>query len=301
MPWFGYAEFEIRPSEAGPKTAVILPDLATCSACLAEIFDPGDRRFHYPFTNCTHCGPRYSIIQALPYDRQFTSMKNFEMCAECLAEYHNPGDRRFHAQPNACGRCGPQIEYWDAQGQVLAQGNVALNRAVDALGRGKILAVKGLGGFQLWVDAHNPGAIADLRQRKQRPAKPLALMYPGLEAIQADCDLDRLSMALLTSPSAPIVLLRKTKNSLLPSSLAPGTKDLGVMLAYTPLHHLLLADFAGPVVATSGNLAGEPICIENVEALERLVAIADYFLVHDRPILRAVDDSVMRLIHWSLD
>ncbi|BFM38756.1 carbamoyltransferase HypF [Synechocystis sp. LKSZ1] len=295
-PLVHFTQFEIRASVPGPKTATILPDLATCPACLVDIFDPQNRRYRYPFTNCTHCGPRYSIIEGLPYDRGATSMRAFPLCPACEQEYRDPGNRRFHAQPNACPACGPQIELWDTTGQVIAQKQEALTKTLEALQAGKIVAIKGLGGFQLWVDAHQEGAVQRLRQRKHRPAKPLAVMYPQLNQIAEDCDVGQEEADLLTSPAAPIVLLRKKSNFSLAPSLAPNNPELGAMLPCTPLHHLLLKDYGGPVVATSGNVAGEPICIENAEALQRLSAIADLFLVHNRPIVRPVDDSVVRVI-----
>jgi hydrogenase maturation protein HypF len=295
-PLVHFPRFEIRASVPGPKTATILPDLATCPACLAEIFDPQNRRYRYPFTNCTHCGPRYSIIEGLPYDRGATSMRAFSLCAGCEQEYRDPGNRRFHAQPNACPACGPQIELWDATGQILAQGEGVLTKTLVALQQGKIVAIKGLGGLQLWVDARQERAVQRLRQRKYRPVKPLAVMYPQLDQVSQDCDVGPAEADLLTSPAAPIVLLRKRSRFSLAPSLAPNNPELGAMLPSTPLHHLLLRDYVGPVVATSGNLAGEPICIDNAEALQRLSAIADLFLVHNRPIVRSVDDSVVRVI-----
>lgn len=291
-----FTRFEIRASVNGPKTATILPDLATCPACLSDIFDPTNRRYRYPFTNCSHCGPRYSIIEALPYDRDATSMRCFSLCPACQQEYQDPGNRRFHAQPNACPACGPQVALWSVTGRIIAQGEAALRQTLAALGAGKMIAIKGLGGFQLWVDARQERAVQYLRQRKHRPAKPLAVMYPQLDQIAWDCDCDPEEATLLTSPAAPIVLLRKKSSFSLASSLAPNNPELGVMLPYTPLHHLLLKDYGGPVVATSGNRAGEPICIDNAEALERLQAVADLFLVHNRPIVRPVDDSVLRII-----
>jgi len=300
VPCQGFTDFKIRASEAGAKTALILPDLATCRDCWAEIFDPGDRRYRYPFTNCTHCGPRYSIIAGLPYDRSQTSMQGFRLCAECQREYDDPGDRRFHAQPNACHRCGPQVQLWDAGGQVLASREAALSQTVGWLQEGKIVAVKGVGGFQLWVDATQAEAVQELRRRKNRPHKPFAVMFPQLASVAACCYCDAMEQKYLTSPQAPILLLRQRANFLLAANLAPGNLELGAMLPSMPLHGLLLEALQKPVVATSGNRSGEPICIDNQEALEHLSAIADYFLVHDRPILRAVDDSVGRVIEGQL-
>ncbi|MCW6037888.1 carbamoyltransferase HypF [Spirulina subsalsa FACHB-351] len=290
----GYADFTIRPSVTGEKTALVLPDLATCPDCLAEVFDPQNRRFHYPFTNCTHCGPRYTIIRGLPYDRPQTTMVGFPMCPDCEAEYHDPSDRRFHAQPNACPRCGPQLAFWTRQGEATAQGEAALQQAIIALQEGQILAVKGLGGFHLMADAQNAQAVAQLRQRKRRPDKPFAVMYPSLSAVKAHCWVSPLEAELLQSPEAPIVLLRKRPQQPLVEAVAPLNPNLGVMLPYTPLHHLLLQGVNRPLVATSGNLANEPICTDEGEAVQRLGGIADVFLVHNRPIVRAVDDSVVR-------
>ncbi|MGK7957250.1 MAG: carbamoyltransferase HypF, partial [Crocosphaera sp.] len=291
-----YSTFEIRHSSSGEKTAIVLPDLATCSDCLQEIFDPNNRRYLYPFTNCTNCGPRYTIIEKLPYDRPHTTMKMFTMCEYCQAEYDKPLDRRFHAQPNACPLCGPRLQLWNQKGDVLANKNDALNLGIKALKEGKILALKGLGGFQLLVNGRNIESVQQLRQRKHRPHKPFALMYSCLEAIQEDCEVKELEEQLLTSPQAPIVLLKRKNTASLSPDVAPNNPYLGVMLPSTPLHHLLLHNLDFPVVATSGNLGGEPICIEEKEALNRLKNIADLFLVHNRPILRPVDDSVVRVM-----
>lgn len=294
----GYAHFEIRQSEeSGKKTAVIMPDIATCPDCLQEIFDPRDRRYLYPFTNCTNCGPRFTIIAALPYDRPNTAMKKFAMCPACQNEYDDPRDRRFHAQPNACPHCGPHLELWQADGKVLAKNHEALQRSAHLVREGKILALKGIGGFLLIVDAGNDEAVMRLRARKKREAKPFALMYPTLTAIKADCHVSALEERLLQSPESPIVLLvRNAAIHNLQSAIAPHNPYLGVMLPYSPLHHLLLRELGFPVVATSGNLSDEPICIDEHEALARLGAIADAFLVHDRPIVRHVDDSVARVM-----
>jgi hydrogenase maturation protein HypF len=292
-----YQSFEIHESadNSSGKTAVILPDLAICEDCLQDIFNPLNRRYRYPFTNCTNCGTRYSIITALPYDRHHTTMGKFVMCADCQAEYDHPLDRRFHAQPNACPRCGPQLELWDRHGQVIATGDHALLITAQEIRAGKILSIKGLGGFQLVVDATNELAIAQLRSRKQRPHKPFAVMYPSLDYIQTDCQVSTLERQLLTAPEAPIVLLRKLDKNKHP--LISGNRSIGAMLPYTPLHHLLLTELQIPIVATSGNLASEPICIDNQEAIANLGNIADFFLVHNRDIAQPVDDSVVRLIN----
>ena len=298
----GYKGFEIRESEdQGAKSALISPDTAACPDCVREIFDSGDRRHRYPFTNCTNCGPRFTIIEALPYDRPNTSMKGFAMCADCLAEYHDPMDRRFHAQPNACPRCGPQLAFWDTDGNLRANADRALTAAAETLRAGGILALKGIGGFQLLVDARDGAAVARLRTRKRREAKPFALMYPMLDHVREDCRVSEMEERLLLSAESPIVLLdraapREDSGSRIAPSIAPGNPSLGVMLPSSPLHHLLLAELGFPIVATSGNLSDEPICIDEQEAVSRLAGIADAFLVHNRPIVRHMDDSVVRVI-----
>lgn len=292
----GETEFIIQHSTDGAKTAVILPEIATCQDCLKEIFNPLDRRFRYPFTNCTNCGPRYSIIESLPYDRENTTMKGFKMCHQCLSEYLEPLNRRFHAQPNACAKCGPHLELWDQEGQILAQNDQALFDTVQAIKDGKILAIKGLGGFHLVVDAKNQEAVTRLRLRKKRPDKPFALMYPSLELIKNDCEISSIEQELLTSVEAPIVLLKKKKKINLAQNIATNNNYLGVMLPYTPLHHLLMRELNCPIVATSGNLSDEPICTDEKDALQRLKSIADLFLTHNRPIVRPIDDSVVREI-----
>ena len=299
----GCKKFEIRASDTGGgKTALVLPDIATCPDCLREIFDPANRRFRYPFTNCTNCGPRFSIIEALPYDRANTSMKQFALCPACQAEYDNPRDRRFHAQPNACPVCGPRLEFWSATGEIIFGGDEALLAAAQAVRRGKIVAVKGLGGFHLLADARNEKAVERLRERKHREEKPFALMFPSLAGIQAVCDLSPLEERLLCSPEAPIVLLCQKKSAIrnpqsaIAGSVAPKNPNLGVMLPSNPLHHLLMAELGFPVVATSGNLSDEPICTDEHEALKRLADIADVFLIHNRPIVRHMDDSIVRVM-----
>ena len=302
----GRTDFAIRPSEtAGAKTALVLPDIATCADCLREIFDPANRRHRYPFTNCTNCGPRFSIIEALPYDRANTSMRRFAMCPACQTEYDDPRDRRFHAQPNGCPLCGPQLELWvprlddsPAPPLVAGRGDDALRTAAGAIQAGRIVAAKGLGGFHLLVAAHDDAAVRRLRERKHREEKPFALMFPSLESVKAVCDVSLLEERLLRSPEAPIVLLRRIGNrkSEIAHSVAPGSPCLGVLLPYTPLHHLLLPELGFPVIATSGNRSDEPICTDEQEALGRLGGIADLFLVHNRPIVRPVDDSVVRVL-----
>ena len=292
----GYIRFEIQSSRAdGQISALVLPDVATCPDCLHDITDPHNRRYLYPFTNCTNCGPRYSIIEALPYDRARTSMHDFTMCPACRAEYENPLDRRFHAQPNACPVCGPHLELWNPQGRALALHHDALLAAAEAIRRGEIVALKGLGGFQLLVDARDEDAVRRLRERKYRPDKPFAVMYPSIELVQQQCPLTPQEADLLKAHAAPIVLLRAGEGSVA-HSVAPENPYLGVMLPYTPLHHLLMRELGFPVVATSGNLSDEPICIDEQEALARLSGLADLFLVHNRPIVRQVDDSVVRVV-----
>jgi hydrogenase maturation protein HypF len=294
----GYTAFEIRKSDpAGERTALVLPDIATCPDCLREIFEPANRRYRYPFTNCTNCGPRFSIIEALPYDRGCTTMKRFIMCDQCQAEYDDPLDRRFHAQPNACPWCGPQLGLWNCAGKVLAVRDEALLQAAAHLRQGGVVAVKGLGGFHLMVDARQERAVRTLRNRKGREEKPFALMFPSLQAVRRCSEVSDLEERLLCAAERPIVLLRcRPDAAFVAPSVAPGNPYLGIMLPYTPLHHLLLTDLGFPVVATSGNRTEEPICTNELEALERLGGIADYFLVHDRPIARHVDDSIIRII-----
>jgi hydrogenase maturation protein HypF len=289
----GETSFAIRPSDGGlTKTAPILPDIATCPDCRREIFDAHDRRYRYPFTNCTNCGPRFSIVTSLPYDRPNTSMATFDMCPRCRLEYENPFDRRFHAQANACPECGPSVRLLDRDGKTLAVKDQGLHETAAAVRRGLVVAVKGMGGFHLMVNAHDDEAVKRLRERKQRDEKPFALMFPSLESVLEHCHVSDVEQRLLASPESPIVLLRARHPRALPTSIAPGNPYLGAMLPYTPLHQLLLDELAMPVVATSGNLSEEPICISGEEALATLGSIADLFLDHDRPIVRPVDDSV---------
>ena len=290
--------FTIRDSSNDPRPVCsIPPDLATCDHCLREIFDPKDRRFGYPFTNCTACGPRWSIITGLPYDRQHTTMSGFEMCPACRAEYNDPSSRRFHAQPNACPACGPQLALITMAGEVVSRQHDALAEACQAIRDGKIVAVKGIGGFHLMVDARNQGAIKTLRERKHRPAKPFAVMLPSLDETRALCEVSEPQRRVLRSPQSPIVLLqRRAGTTGLAQAIAPNNPYLGVMLAYTPLHHLMLRVLCVPVVATSGNLGGEPICIDDHQAMHRLGALADVMLTPDRPIARSVDDSIVQVI-----
>ncbi|MBN2104935.1 carbamoyltransferase HypF [bacterium] len=295
----GYPKFEIIQSvHEKHHSAWILPDIATCTDCLKELFNPKDRRYLYPFINCTQCGPRFSIIERMPYDRVNTSMKSFDMCPECRAEYENPDNRRFHAQPNACPNCGPHMELRSRTRQLLSANKEAVKQAVHAIKAGKIVAVKGLGGFHLMADATNSVTVRRLRKLKHREEKPFALMFPDVASIQSACDITPSEHRWLTAPEAPILLLWKKNlpDSSLAPEIAPDNPCYGAMLPYTPLHHILMKLLNRPVIATSGNISEEPICIENDEAFERLGGIADAFLIHNRPIVRPVDDSVGRLI-----
>lgn len=277
--------FSIRHSATGAMDTQIVPDAATCPACLAEMRDPRERRYRYPFINCTHCGPRFTIIRAMPYDRPLTSMAPFPLCKPCETEYRNPADRRFHAQPVACPDCGPQLE-WRA-GDESQRGDSALSAAVNVLRQGGIIAIKGLGGFHLACDAKNTATVARLRLRKHRPTKPLAIMLPNADGLpQQAC-------RLLQSPAAPIVLTAKSLLPVLAHNLAPGLDCLGVMLPANPLQHLLMQEIDVPLVMTSGNLSGKPPAIDNEQALMSLQPIVDGFLLHNRDILQRMDDSVV--------
>jgi hydrogenase maturation protein HypF len=265
----GYCGFEIRESNGtGTRTAVLLPDIATCPKCLSEIFNSQDRRHLYPFTNCTHCGPRFSIIEALPYDRANTSMQRFEMCPACQCEYREPSNRRFHAQPNACPECGPHLEEWDARGRRRTVYHEALLSAADTIRKGEIVAVKGVGGFHLMVDARNEEAVRRLRRLKHREEKPFALLYPSIGCAERDAEISREERRVLLTAEAPIVILPRASEGVAPS-VAPRNPNVGIMLPSNPLHHLLMRELGTPVAATSGNLSEEPICIDEHEALER--------------------------------
>jgi hydrogenase maturation protein HypF len=292
--------FVIRHSEADSGTSLVSPDVATCPDCLAEVFDPANRRYRYPFTNCTNCGPRYTIIETMPYDRPATTMRLFRMCRACQAEYDDPLNRRFHAQPNACPDCGPQVELVTSQAirASLSQRDLPddIARAATLLREGYIVAVKGLGGFHLACDATNAEAVARLRQRKARPDKPFAVMIASLEEITTHCSINEDEARLLSSVAAPIVLLYRRPDSTIAPNVAPDNPMLGVMLPYTPLHHILLRDAGCPLVMTSGNLSDMPVIISNEEALEKLAPIADAFLIHNRPIHMRCDDAV-----WWVD
>jgi len=295
----GYASFEIRASLSGSKSAAIMPDLATCADCVRELFDPFNRRYRYPFINCTQCGPRFSIVQAIPYDRCNTTMHGFSLCGACRDEYENANDRRFHAQPIACPNCGPQVSLCDAHGKCIAARDDALMRAADLIRRGQIIALKGLGGFQLLADARSEASVQRLRARKRRDEKPFAVMFPTLDSIIADCVVSEAEVQWLSTPQAPIVLLRRQEPhspQRVAANVAPRNPNLGAMLPYTPLHHLLMRELQCVIVCTSGNRSSEPICIDDDEAFERLNDIADAFLTHNRPIARPIDDSVLRVV-----
>ena len=288
----GYNRFEIRQSvsEEG-KYQLVSPDIATCQPCLSEVFSLQDRRYRYPFTNCTNCGPRFTIIEDIPYDRPKTTMRSFIMCPDCQAEYDNPLDRRFHAQPNACPKCGPRLELLDSKGNHIEATDV-IATAGRLLKEGKILAIKGLGGFLLACDATSHKAVQLLRRRKRRPFKPLAIMVADIHEAKKCCLVSETEEQLLISPQSPIVLLPWKQESSVCQAVAPNLKYLGVMLPYTPMHHLLLKESRLPLVMTSGNISEEPICKDNDEAVRRLSGIADFFLVHNRDIYARYDDSV---------
>jgi hydrogenase maturation protein HypF len=299
VPPAGYAGFEIRHSVAEEgRYQLISPDIATCADCRRELLDPADRRYRYPFTNCTNCGPRFTIIRDIPYDRPLTTMGAFVMCAQCQAEYDDPLDRRFHAQPNACPVCGPQVwlEASSRPGVPVAERDEALRRAGQMLLNGQILAIKGLGGFHLACDATQPAAVELLRRRKGRPAKPMAVMMATLDEVRRHCTVSSAEEALLTSQQAPIVLLRWRQDSDIARQVAPNNGYLGVMLPYTPLHHVLLRDVRRPLVMTSGNLSEEPIAKDNDEARRRLGPLVDAFLLHNRDIYARYDDSVVMVV-----
>lgn len=303
LPSRGGSGFRIVGSDgSGPRRTLVSADSATCEACLAELFDPRDRRYRYPFVNCTDCGPRFTIVRDIPYDRPNTTMAGFPMCEECAREYHDPADRRFHAQPVCCPDCGPRLRIVDAHGRPLGEDPVT--RTAELLRSGMIVAVKGLGGYHLAADASSETATATLRSRKHREDKPFALMVPTLEAARRLCHVDDCAAQALTGRRRPVVLLDRrdtgdtadtadTVACTVADAVAPGERRLGVMLPYTPLHHLLLRELGSPIVLTSGNVSDEPIAFTDDDALARLPGIADAFLVHDRPIHVRTDDSVV--------
>lgn len=294
-----FETFEIRDSDAVHTDHIHLPpDYFACEDCLAELDDPTNRRFRYPFINCTQCGPRYTLIELLPYDRANTSMAGFTLCARCRAEYEDPRDRRFHAEPIACPDCGPRLHYRHGSEET-CWGEEAFAAALRTLHRGGVVAVKGIGGYHLLCDATNSASVAVLRARKKRPDKPLAVMFPlgpNLDALRSAAHLDPAHEAMLRDPIRPVVLTPKKADSALAPEIAPGCGEIGAMLPYSPLHYLLLKDFGSPLVATSGNISGEPVLTDNDAADQRLATIADAFLHHDRPIIRPADDPVYRVI-----
>ncbi|MDD4239050.1 MAG: carbamoyltransferase HypF [Desulfotomaculaceae bacterium] len=292
----GYQDFKIRQSQAQLGEYIsISPDVGTCAGCQRELMDITDHRYGYPFINCTNCGPRFSIITDIPYDRQYTSMQHFQMCDTCAQEYEDPDDRRFHAQPNACAQCGPLLNFIGGTPLQVINGDV-IKLTVHALQEGKIVAVKGLGGFHLACDAADETAVTKLRLRKHRYGKAMAVMMKDLEQLARYCELSAAEEKLLMSPRRPIVILQQRKGAKLAPSVTQGLPTLGVMLPYTPLHFLLLANYQQPLVMTSGNISEEPLVSSNVEALEKLGGIADCFLMHNRDVINKIDDSLTRVI-----
>ncbi|HXV86576.1 MAG TPA: carbamoyltransferase HypF, partial [Gemmatimonadales bacterium] len=283
----------MRSTDPQDGRPLVLPDVAMCERCTAELLDPANRRYRYPFITCTDCGPRYTLIEAVPYDRERTSMRAFRMCPACEREYRTPGDRRHHSQTNSCPACGPRLWYGGPDGAAQAERDAALGAAAESLRRGQVIAVRGVGGFHLAVDATDPAAIQRLRARKGRDAKPFAVMVATLDAARSLGWVDDLEARLLLAPERPIVVLA-VRPSDLAATVAPGLDTVGVMLAYSPLHRLLLDAVDGPLVMTSGNRAEEPLAATNEEALARLAGLADGFLLHDRPIIARCDDSVAR-------
>ncbi len=298
--------FEISESSARAEARIFVPqDFFMCDDCRAELHDPTDRRHRYPFINCTQCGPRYTLIEAMPYDRPNTSMAGFPLCPDCQREYENPADRRFHAEPVACPACGPQLSFHDKEDGLQASRDEALDAALDKLRHGHIVAVKGIGGYHLMCDARDYTVVDELRWRKHRPAKPLAVMFPlegedGLDRVRQYADLTTAEAALLSSPARPIVLVSKNGNNDLARNVAPGLAELGVFLPYSPLHALLLDAFDAPLVATSANISGEPVLTDNDEVESRIANVVDAFLHHDRPIVRPADDPVYRRIGGAM-
>lgn len=296
LPSKGHTDFSISQSRKdAQRQTLISPDVSVCDDCKNELFDTGDRRYGYPFINCTNCGPRYTIIDDIPYDRPKTSMRHFQMCRACQTEYDDPLNRRFHAQPNACQVCGPQVLLLDRQQKSIESKN-PIETTISLLKAGHVVAVKGLGGFHLVVDAENDEAVQTLRQRKHREEKPLAVMSQDIDTVRQYGQVSLEDEALLQSQQRPIVLLEKKKDFNLAQAISPRNHTVGVMLPYTPLHYLLVKDHFTALVMTSGNLSEEPIAIDNTDAMKRLQNIADYFLVHDRDIYLRSDDSVVRIV-----
>ena len=294
IPVANRSEFAILASHAeGEREVLISPDIGTCDDCIREIFDPRDRRYRYPFTNCTNCGPRFTVVRGVPYDRGLTTMAEFPMCADCAREYHDPSDRRFHAEPVCCPACGPAVRLIDRSG--IAQAGDPIRKAAELLRGGKILAVKGLGGYHLAALASDENAVKLLRSRKHREDKPFAVMAPNLAAARELATIDEVEQRALTGPRRPVVLLKRKLDAHLAHSVAPSNRYIGVMLPYTPLHHLLCESVKAPIVLTSGNVSDEPIAYADDEAAKRLSPIADYFLIHDRQIHIRTDDSVVRV------
>jgi hydrogenase maturation protein HypF len=293
----GFNEFTIMESQVeGDQKVAILPDIAVCDDCINEVTDPKNRRFIYPLTNCTNCGPRFTIIDSLPYDRKNTSMNDYAMCAECETEYNLPSDRRFHAQPDACDECGPWISLHDCDGQILCEKGDAIEKTINLIRKGYIIAIKGIGGYHLVCDATNEEAVQRLRQKKHREEKPVAVMFPDLDSIKAETRLSILEERAITSIEKPIVIVNKKDSSTLAKSVSPNNSTVGVFLPYTPLHYLILIKLKTPVVATSANISDEPIAKEESDVFSRLSKIADYFLTHNRDIVRRCDDSVVRIM-----
>ncbi|MBI5675702.1 MAG: carbamoyltransferase HypF [Nitrospirae bacterium] len=299
----GFKEFVIKESDKEGEIRVsVLPDIETCDECLYDISTKGNRRFNYPFTNCTNCGPRFTIIEDLPYDRKNTSMKYFRMCADCEREYNDPSDRRFHAQPDACPVCGPFITLINptlengGMGGFKYQKDDAINKCVELIKEGNIIAIKGLGGYHLVCDAMNETSVRILRERKQREERPVAVMFADIESVEAEAHVSMLEERALCSVERPIVILRKKKGTRLPDSISPGNDTIGAFLPYTPLHHIILQRLKRPVVATSANISDEPIAKDEDDAFKRLSGIADYFLTNNRKIVRRCDDSVVRIV-----
>ena len=302
LPAKALSEFRILASETSHKAEIHTPpDYFTCPDCLQEMRDPNNRRYAYPFTNCTQCGPRYTLIKALPYDRKNTTMAEFTLCPDCRQEYQNPLDRRFHAEPIACPTCGPQLNYYSPTIGLISDTQIALEQCIHSLRQGAIVAVKGIGGYHLMCDASNDNSVRRLRQQKPRPDKPLAVMFPQanddpLSILRRVADVPAQAAQLLLSPARPVVLVNIKQHAALSEYVAPNLNEIGVMLPYSPLHALLLDKFQGPLIATSGNISGEPVMTNNVQVEQRLHHVADGFLHHNRPIERPADDTVYRLI-----